>query len=73
MAKQSHVYRGVTIRPCEYAPGEHRGPWVLVSYEHGMPVFDGQSRHCQTLAEAREIVDQEAAEVSYYYPMPNDN
>ena len=59
MIYKTHRYMGVTITPCEAAKGQHAGRWVLVSYEHGLRVFDQQLRHCQTLAEARELIRAE--------------
>lgn len=58
MYTKTHTYRGNIIEPCERAPGQHRGPWIIRAYHHtGMILADELCYHAQTLAEARQYID----------------
>ena len=55
---QTYKYRGETIAPCERAPGEHKGRWVVWAFHQpsGLPFADDLLTHYRTLAEARESI-----------------
>jgi len=61
MGATIHRYKGEIIEPCEMAPGQHRGRWIVRSYHRptGMVWADSECAHYPTLAAAREaITDQ---------------
>ena len=56
---RTHKYRGQTIKPCEFAIGEHRGRWaVRTRHITGVPFADDFCAHYQTLAEAKAAIDE---------------
>lgn len=55
-------YKGHTIYPCERTPGEHRGKWIVQTYHYtGTPWADEECPHFQTLAAAREYINEMVA------------
>ena len=56
---KTYNYGGTTIAPCERAPGDHRGRWVIWRRHTatGMLLADELCAHSNTLAEARARVD----------------
>ena len=58
-ASKIHTYRSHTIYPCEYAKGEHRGRWTVLTYHKtGIPYSDEFSPHFCTLTAAKEFIDE---------------
>ena len=56
---RTHKYRGQTIKPCEFAIGEHRGRWaVRVPGKSGFLFADEYCAHYQSLAEAKAAIDE---------------
>ena len=62
MTTKTHTYRGQTIYPCERAPGEHRGRWIVQAFHThtGMPWGDEECPHYASLAAAREAINEAA-------------
>ena len=67
MTYRAHHFRGVTIYPCAWTLGEHRGRWYVQSYHStGMPYADEVCSHFHTLSDAREFIASELAEMERY-------
>ena len=56
----TYTYKGMTIEPCDRAPGEHNGKWIIqgVHTPTGMIYGDDICIHTQSIREARERIDE---------------